>query len=162
MKKTKHKGFTLIELLLVIAVIVALAVTVFVALNPATRLAQARDARRTADVDAILTAAQQYVVDNAGVLPAGISTTVDTMIGTGPNSPAYLVNTGGCNIPTSSATFNANSSTTFAKYFVSAPLDPATGTTADTFYSITASSTTGIITIKACAVEKLSQIWESR
>ena len=159
MKKTNHKGFTLIELLLVIAVIVALAVTVFVALNPATRLAQARDARRTSDVDAILTAAQEYVVDNSGALPPGVSTTVDTMIGTG-SSPAYLVNTGGCNIPTSSTNFTA--STTFAKYFAGAPMDPSTGTAANTFYAITESTTTGIITVKACAVEKQSQIWESR
>jgi len=158
---TYHQGFTLIELLLVIAVIVALAVTVFVALNPAGRLAQARDARRISDVDVLLTAAQEYVVDNAGVLPPGISTTADTMIGTGPSSPAYLVNTGGCNIPTSSATFNVNSST-FSKYFLSAPRDPATGTAAETFYAITASSTTGIVTIKACATEKLPQIWTSR
>jgi len=157
MKKTNHKGFTLIELLLVIAVIVALAVTVFVALNPATRLAQARDARRTADVDAILTATQEYIVDHAGSLPPGVSTSTDTMIGTCGTSVA--TSTGGCSTA-AAACFNA--STTYASYFAGAPYDPLYGSATQTYYAIVASSTTGIVTVKACGVEKLSQIWSSR
>lgn len=158
-----RSAFTLIELLLVIAVIVALAVTVFVALNPATRLQSARDARRTADVDALLTATEQYIVDHAGSLPAGIPSSSDAMIGTcGAGTLPAAVTSGGCNVLTSTACFNA--STTYASYLASAPMDPlsANGTATSTDYAITQASSSGIITIKACGVEKLSQIWESR
>jgi prepilin-type N-terminal cleavage/methylation domain-containing protein len=159
------RGFTLIELLLVIAVIVALAVTVFVALNPATRLANARDARRTADVDSLLTATQEYIVDNAGTLPTGIPTSSDAMIGTcagnASTTNGVAVTTNGCNILATTTCFNA--STTYAKYLSGAPMDPLAtlGFASSTDYAITASSS-GIVTVKACGVEKLSQLWESR
>ena len=42
-------GFTLIELLIVIVIIAALAVTVFVALNPVKRIKDAHDSRRASD-----------------------------------------------------------------------------------------------------------------
>lgn len=163
MKKSSMKekrGFTLIELLLVIAVIVALAVTVFVALNPATRLANARDARRTSDVDSLLTATEEYIVDHSGSLPPGIATTSDSMIGTCATSSA--VSTGGCNVSAASTCFNA--STTYTSYLSGSPMDPLStnGTATSTDYAITESSTTGIVTVKACGVEKLTQIWESR
>lgn len=48
-----------------IAVIVALAVTVFVTLNPAQRLAQARDAYRLSDVSSLQSALNLYSVDAA-------------------------------------------------------------------------------------------------
>src|ERR1700730_10103182 len=77
------QGFTLIELLVVIAIIAALAVVVFVALNPAQRLRDARDARRTSDVDPLLTAIHSAIVDNKGTLPSGLSTgMVESQLGT--------------------------------------------------------------------------------
>lgn len=72
-------GFTLIELLLVVAVIVALAVTVFVALNPAQRLAEARDAKRISDMSSLQNALNLYTNDIAfaGQVPSfGISSTI--------------------------------------------------------------------------------------
>src|SRR5437868_6397351 len=76
LKKIKkfQQGFTLIELLIVIVIITALAVTVFVALNPVKRTKDAREARRTSDVETILTAIHEYIVDNKGALPTGLST----------------------------------------------------------------------------------------
>ena len=161
MKKIMNqRGFTLIELLLVIAVIVALAVTVFVALNPATRLANARDARRTADVDALLTATHEYIIDNAGSLPSGVSST-DEMIGTCTSSTA--VSTGGCSIAASSTCFNPTAaSSSYAAYLKSIPQDPLVGTQTSTDYAISAVATSGIVTVKACGVEKLTQLWISR
>ncbi len=162
MKKTVDdlKGFTLIELLLVIAVIVALAVTVFVALNPALRLAQARDARRTADVDALLTATHEYILDNSGTLPTGISTSTDTMIGTCAAGTALANTGGGCDVASGTNCFDA--STTYASYLKGAPIDPSGGTASDTGYAITVQASTSIVTVKACNAEKLSQIWSSR
>src|SRR5438046_1414103 len=79
-----ESGFTLIELLIVIVVIAALAVTVFVALNPVKRTQDAREARRTSDVETILTAIHEYIVDNKGALPGTLTTgTTLTMLGTG-------------------------------------------------------------------------------
>jgi prepilin-type N-terminal cleavage/methylation domain-containing protein len=153
-----RRGFTLIELLLVIAVIVALAVTVFVALNPSTRLANARDARRTSDVDTILTATHEYIVDNSGSLPTGISTSTDTMIGACATSAA--VTTGNCNVTAASACVNLG--TSLAAYLKSAPTDPLNGTASVTNYTITSVATSGIVTVKACGAEKLTQIWASR
>ncbi len=154
----RRSGFTLIELLLVIAVIVALAVTVFVALSPATRLANARDARRTSDVDSLLTATHEYILDNSGSLPAGISTSSDSMIGT--CATAATTTTGGCNVVSGTACFNATA--LYAPYLKTIPTDPLNGTATTTNYTITSVATSGIVTVKACGVEKLTQIQSSR
>lgn len=156
-EKSAQDGFTLIELLLVIMVIVALAVTVFVALNPTKRLADARDARRTADVDAILTAVHQYVVDNKGALPAGISTTTDKMLGTA--GAGCTVNTATCS--TAAACLDLSATSSLGAYLKTIPVDPKNGTTASTSYSVIA-DTNGIVTVKACGAENLPSITSSR
>src|SRR3990172_5335732 len=53
---TKHKGFTMIELLIVMGIMTTLTTLIFVSLDPITRFSEARDARRTTDVNSILTA----------------------------------------------------------------------------------------------------------
>jgi general secretion pathway protein G len=66
------KGFTLIELLIVITIIGILAVALLpqVLGGPA----RARDAARKADLNAIVTALEQYAVDNDGQYPANSAT----------------------------------------------------------------------------------------
>ncbi|MBI2473231.1 type II secretion system protein [Candidatus Uhrbacteria bacterium] len=66
MPYVKKLGFTLVELLIVIAIIGVLVAVIFVALDPATRLAQARDAVRQNDVGEILSAIKLYQVDHGG------------------------------------------------------------------------------------------------
>jgi prepilin-type N-terminal cleavage/methylation domain-containing protein len=73
MKQKKNKlpfmylnGFTLIELLIVIGIIAVLAAFAFVALNPLQRFADSRNARRWADVNAIMSAIKLQQVDNGG------------------------------------------------------------------------------------------------
>jgi len=155
-----QRGFTLIELLLVIAIIVALAVTVFVSLNPALRLSQARDARRISDVDTLLTATHEYIVDNGGAYPLGIATSSDSMIGTCV-AVATSTTSGGCNVLAGSACFNAASSS-LAPYLKTIPIDPLNGTASVTDYTITIAASTSIVTIKACGAEKIAEIWSSR
>ncbi len=68
----EQRGFTLIELLIVIAIIAVLAAAVFVALNPAQRFAESRNAKRWSDVENIITAAKVHQVDNLGTYSPAI------------------------------------------------------------------------------------------
>jgi prepilin-type N-terminal cleavage/methylation domain-containing protein len=68
-----RQGFTLVELLVVIAIIGILVAVVFVALDPATRFRQARDAVRQNDVQEILSAIKLHQVDNDGSYLASIA-----------------------------------------------------------------------------------------
>ncbi len=82
MKKNQTKkqgGFTLIELLIVIGIIAILAAIVLVAVNPARQFSKANDAQRSSNVNAILSAIGQYVVDQKGVLPSDITTTAKSI-----------------------------------------------------------------------------------
>ena len=67
------QGFTLIELIIVIAIIALLAAATFVAVDPAKRIGEARDAQRWSDVTAIADAYMKYLVDNTGT-PATTTT----------------------------------------------------------------------------------------
>lgn len=75
----KLKGFTLIELIVVIGILVILAAIVIVAINPARQFAQARNARRSSDVNAILNAVHQVNADNNGQLIPDIAALADNV-----------------------------------------------------------------------------------
>ncbi len=74
MTKNKLKGFTLIELLVVIGILAVLLAITLVAINPRKQFQQANDTQRQSDVNAVLSAINQYTVDNQGSLPAGLAT----------------------------------------------------------------------------------------
>lgn len=70
---TRH-GFTLIELLLVIGIIAVLVGITIAALAPTKQLGTTRDAKRQADVNSILSAVYQYLVDEErlpSTIPSG-------------------------------------------------------------------------------------------
>ncbi len=158
--RERQKGFTLIELLIVIAIISALAIAVFVALNPSQRLKDAHDARRTADADTVLTAIHASIVDGKGALPAGLSTGMaETQLGTGASGCAIA--TGGCSVVAAAC---VDLSAPLVKYLKSMPIDPlggATYTSAKTGYSVTVDAN-NIVTIKACGTEGATNISASR
>lgn len=116
----KVRGFTLVELLLVIAIIAILAAIVIIAINPARQLAQANNAQRRVNVNTILNAVNQYMIDNRGRIPTAIPTSTSEICITG--------------TPTSTCVPGIDLSvlTTSELYIVSIPTDPsgvsATGT----------------------------------
>src|SRR6266699_3504337 len=71
--KNLQKGFTLIELLVVIGILAILLAIVLIAINPAKQFGQANDTKRSSDVNAILNSVNQYMADNKGVTPAGLT-----------------------------------------------------------------------------------------
>lgn len=154
------KGFTLIELLIVMAIIAVLAVVVFVALNPAQRLKDTRDAKRVSDVQSILTAIHASIVDNAGSLPTGLTNGMSqTQIGTGTTGCGGTV--GVCTI---TPTGCVNLATPLANYLSTIPVDPTGGTTytsAKTGYSVSVSAA-GLVTVTACGTEGATTISASR
>jgi prepilin-type N-terminal cleavage/methylation domain-containing protein len=153
-----NKGFTLIELLVVITIIATLAVVVYVALNPGQRLKDTRDARRTSDMDSILTALHQYIIDNDSTSPGGLST-VEQQLGTATSGCA--VSTGGCSV-TAAACLDL--STPLAKYLKTIPVDPLGSPTyaaGKTGYTAVQDSN-GLVTVRACATEGTNNIYSSR
>ncbi len=72
MKSQKIRAFTLVELLVVIGIVGILLAITLVAINPAKQFAQANDAKRSADVNAILNAITQLKVDSRGVYPSTV------------------------------------------------------------------------------------------
>ena len=70
----KKQGFTLIELLVVIGILAVLLAITLIAINPTRQFAQANNTARRSDANAILNAISQYIADNRGQLPPGLST----------------------------------------------------------------------------------------
>jgi len=88
-----RKGFTLIELLVVIGILAVLLAITLIAVNPAQNLKDADDTKRRSDVNAILNAVNQYMVDNNGAAPAGVDGTPTTIADTGQDICLLLVPT---------------------------------------------------------------------
>lgn len=63
------KGFTLVELIIVIAIVAILAAVAFVAVDPARRLHESRNAARWTNVTSISDTLNTYYTDNDGKFP---------------------------------------------------------------------------------------------
>lgn len=101
--KRASKGFTLIELLIVIGIIGILAAIVLVAVDPAKRLKQSRNARRFAETNAILNAILNYTVDYKGTLPSALASATA--------NHAFIIGSWGGALPNGSTTFCPSSVT---------------------------------------------------
>jgi len=142
------EGFTLIEILVVIAILAVIAVAVFVALNPAQRLADARNSRRVNDVNNLLTAIHECIVDNDGVVSnCGLSS---------PLTPANEI--GGCLAGAAACTgttdcVNLEASNLVTQgYLRTMPLDPLGGSATTTGYSVEVDAN-GIVIVSSCNAE---------
>ncbi len=142
------KGFTLIEILLVIAILSILLVVVFAALSPAARLQDTRNARRWNDVNQVLTALHECVIDNDG-----------SMTTCGLASPTLALSqigscvSGGATPCTGAAAacLNLDGDPDLDPYLSSFPLDPGGATAGQTEYAVQVAN--GIITVSACSAE---------
>ena len=114
--KNLQKGFTLIELLVVIGILAILLAIVLIAINPARQFAQANDTKRTSDVHQILNAVNEYMADNAGTPPVGLT------VGNCPTTAPCTITSG------ANAVGNVNLCVPLVtKYLADLPLDPTTG-----------------------------------
>jgi prepilin-type N-terminal cleavage/methylation domain-containing protein len=139
------RGFTLIEILLVIAILAILLVVVFAALNPAQRLADTRDARRWNDVNQVLTAVHECLVDEDGVwATCGLADpTALSQLGTCSGTGATLCS--------GAAADCLDITTELASYISDIPEDPADGSGdgVNTSYAIQVAN--GIVTVSSCS-----------
>lgn len=154
-----RKGFTLVELLVVIGIIVILFSVIFIAVDPARRFAQARNANRREDVCDLVESVLTYMVDNTGNYPSGLDsiTTSSQVVGTA---------TAGCDTSCTATTTVSScldlSSSLIGGYIAEIPRDPKTGSTANTDYYINRTSD-GRILVGACDPELgVSNIYVAR
>lgn len=142
----KRKGFTLIELLIVIGIIAILAAVIYVAVDPARRFREARNAERWTSVNSILNGYLNYTVDNKGAEPVVLTAGTYYMIGTG----AVFA---GCTAQPTTAAIDLTLSLVDT-YLSSIPVDPSAGTAETTLYYI-GRTANGRITVGACAPEAI-------
>lgn len=145
----RKKGFTLVELIIVIAIIAVLAGAIFVAVDPAKRFHQSRNARRATDVQAILSAIIQYATDNDGT---HYSEVVDMF-----DDDYYQIGTAatGCDSGCTAQTTQVpcvDLTDIGSNFLATIPMDPSTGTEEKTDYYIMKDSN-GAITVGACDPE---------
>jgi len=137
------KGFTLIEILIVLGIVAILSAAVIIAINPARQFATARNTQRWANINAVLNAVHQNMIDNKGTFNFSGCDAASM-----PGSSTAIKKTGGvdlcgCLVPT---------------YMAALPYDPGTGsytdcTSYDTGYTIYQNVTTGRMTVAAPQAE---------
>lgn len=146
-KGTPQHGFTLLEVLIVVAIISILAGIVILAINPTKQLGATRNAKRSADVNTIMSATYQYSIDNNGAMP-------DTIIATAKDICFDATAcTGGIDLWTTLVTATG-------KYLVAMPCDPSVtcASGVSTKYTILQDATTKRLTVAALVTDNAATI----
>lgn len=137
--KKNNKGFTLIELLIGITLLAVVGGVIIVSLNPVGQLGQARNNQRTANLNTLINAISQNMVENKGVFTcaAGLAPTTTIKMAVGPGN----YNIASCIIPTYLSVMPFDPSAAGAHY--------ASVTDYDSGYTIIRNASTGVITVAA-------------
>ena len=139
----------MIELLVVIGIIVILFSIVLIAVDPARRFAQSRNANRFEDVRDLVEAVLTYMTDNGGNYPSGIDaiTTSSQVLGTA---------TTGCDTTCTATTTVSScldlSSALVGGYIAEIPKDLKSGTVSNTDYALNKDAD-GRIRVTSCDPE---------
>src|SRR3989338_5449247 len=137
------EGFTLIEVLIVFGIIAILASIVIVAINPARQFAQARNSQRISNINSILNAIGQNMVENKGIFTC---TSGNAIIDNTARNIEDLAN---------ATDLKTDLRDCIAPIYIpEIPFDPSAGhftsaTDYDTKYTVTKDTTTGRITVCA-------------
>jgi len=157
------KGFTLLEILLVIAAIGILAAIVLIAINPNRQLAQARNAQRRSDVNTILNAVYQKIIDEGASGSTATLTAITTSVaeiyknGTSSGTTDCATTATPVNMSTVASDAGAD---VVPNYLASIPQDPSEPSTSDcSGYTITKNGDNRITVTapNAAATAELSQ-----
>lgn len=108
-----HQGFTLIEMLMVVSLIAILTSIIIIAINPVRHFAEAKNAQRWSNVNAILNAVYQYSVDHDGTFPTALPAVPTEICKTG-TAPSICASNGLLDLTSLTPT-----------YVVTLPVDPA-------------------------------------
>jgi len=144
----KREAFTLVELIIVIAIIAILAGAIFVAIDPARRLHETRNARRSSDIATVLDAVKKYQADNEGAHFDEIASMTNAVY-YGIGTDAELCS--GCSV-VSGITECVDLSDMGNNYLAVIPTDPLDGTEENTQYYIVKDAE-GTITVGSCSAE---------
>lgn len=127
----RNRGVTAIELAIVVGILLILAAIVVVALDPARRLRQARNARREAEATAVMNALLNYAVDHRGALPAAVESAsasgIPYVIGSATSVPEAACPLSATGLAVNAtATVDLGSDAAFVGPYLSAlPVDPS-------------------------------------
>ncbi len=139
-------GFTLIELVMTIAIIAIIAIGVFVAVDPARRIGESRDAQRWSDIVAIAKAVELYTADN-GQLPDDFNvSSIDVGEKVVLCSSSATLSCDG----QSEACLVVNDADFLGPYLGSLPIDPGKSAVTDTGYYVTRGSS-GSLSFGVCS-----------
>src|SRR5690606_14602731 len=113
-----------------------LAAIIYIAIDPAERFAQARNARRRSEVVSILNAILHYQVDHNGTLPTGIDSTTASVQVLGTNASGCTATCGDATAVDACLDWTNPLDGIVDKYLASIPTDPVSGSADNTDYYV--------------------------